>query len=237
MIRLGIYREVFAASDYTLFLTLEERRLVEKVCAKPSAGEIGGLGWELPALKPRDARQPTDPYLLYVGRVDHPKGCGELLEFFRHRPPELADLRLLLVGRVMMETRLDPNVHALGYVEEEEKDQLLEGALALVMPSPYESLSLVLLESWARGIPVIANGRCQALRGQCERSDGGLVYNDLGSFQRAVRALFDDPPLRLLLGLRGRRYVRRVYSWEKAEQCYERALEAVSRENRRLPAA
>ena len=42
------------------------------------------------------------------------------------------------------------------------------------MPSYFESLSMVALEAWALGRPVLANGRCDVLKGQCIRSNAGL---------------------------------------------------------------
>ena len=39
------------------------------------------------------------------------------------------------------------------------------GASALVVPSPYESLSIVLLEAWNRGVPALVNAHCAVLQG------------------------------------------------------------------------
>ena len=50
------------------------------------------------------------------------------------------------------------------------------------MPSYYESLSMVALEAWALGTPVIANARCDVLLGQCLRSNAGLYYADAAEF-------------------------------------------------------
>ena len=52
------------------------------------------------------------------------------------------------------------------------------------MPSYFESLSMVALEAWALGRPVLANGRCDVLKGQCIRSDAGLYYETLRGVRR-----------------------------------------------------
>src|SRR4026208_1244865 len=44
------------------------------------------------------------------------------------------------------------------------------------MPSPFESLSMVLLAAWNHGLPALVNARCKVLRGQVERANGGLYY-------------------------------------------------------------
>ena len=57
------------------------------------------------------------------------------------------------------------------------------------MPSYFESLSMVALEAWALGKPVLANGRCDVLHGQCIRSNGGLYYENFAEFVETLRAI------------------------------------------------
>ena len=64
----------------------------------------------------------------------------------------------------------------------------------LIMPSYFESLSMVALEAWALGRPVLANGRCDVLKGQCIRSNAGLYYETLRGVRRdAVLARVERP--------------------------------------------
>ena len=51
------------------------------------------------------------------------------------------------------------------------------------MPSFFESLSMVALEAWALGRPVLANAKCDVLKGQCIRSNAGLYYDS----ERGIR--------------------------------------------------
>ena len=53
------------------------------------------------------------------------------------------------------------------------RETLLAKARLLVVPSPFESLSMVLLEAWNQGLPALVNGRCRVLKGQVLRADGG----------------------------------------------------------------
>ena len=57
------------------------------------------------------------------------------------------------------------------------------------MPSYYESLSMVALEAWALGRPVLANGKCDVLKGQCLRSNAGLYYETFGEFVGTLEAI------------------------------------------------
>ena len=84
----------------------------------------------------------------------------------------------------------------------------------LVMPSPYESLSVITLEAWKLGVPVLANARCKVLMGQCLRSNGGLFYHGYAEFAEGLRLLLGQPGLAEALGRQGRDYVEREYSWE-----------------------
>ena len=63
------------------------------------------------------------------------------------------------------------------------------------MPSYFESLSMVALEAWALGRPVLANGRCDVLKGQCIRSNAGLYYESYEEFAEALYALESNGPL------------------------------------------
>ena len=84
------------------------------------------------------------------------------------------------------------------------------------MPSRYESLSMIVLEAWALGRPVLANAACAVLEGQCRRSNGGLYYRDYAEFRLMLRRLMSDPALRSEMGARGESYVTANYSWEQA---------------------
>src|SRR6185436_19740486 len=90
----------------------------------------------------------------------------------------------------------------------------------LIMPSYYESLSMVALEAWALGKPVLANGKCEVLRGQCIRSKAGLYYETQAEFVETLRAIADGRNLNAALGRNGREFFQQHYSWPVIEQKY-----------------
>ena len=88
------------------------------------------------------------------------------------------------------------------------REALLTQARALIMPSPFESLSMVLLEAWNHGLPALVNARCKVLRGQVERADGGLYYGNAIEFIAALDYLLDHPDAARQLGQQGLRLRR-----------------------------
>jgi glycosyltransferase involved in cell wall biosynthesis len=235
-IGLGIFREFFRRPRGIVYLTPEEQELVETAAGgtgRPSA--VIGSGLSLPetaAAPDFTARFGLErPYLLYVGRIDRNKGCGALFAYFKRFIDETgADLELVLAGRAAMEIPAHPRIRPLGFISESEKVAALRGALVLVMPSPYESLSVIALEAWKLGLPVLANGRCAPLKGQCLRSNGGLIYQGYEEFEAALELLLGREEVRAALGRQGREYVEREYAWPnvlgKLEDLFARALAA-----------
>jgi glycosyltransferase involved in cell wall biosynthesis len=82
----------------------------------------------------------------------------------------------------------------------------------------------VLLEAWAMGKPVLANGRTPVLREQILRSGGGLFYESYEEFAACLDILVGDRKLRRQLGQQGRRFVEQYYTWNAVEQRLETAL-------------
>jgi glycosyltransferase involved in cell wall biosynthesis len=100
------------------------------------------------------------------------------------------------------------------------------------MPSELESLSMVTLEAWALSKPVLANGKCDVLRGQCLRSNAGLWFDDYYEFKESLALLEASPELRERLGANGRRFYHQHYRWEVIEGKYNRLLSLLQDEDR-----
>ena len=107
----------------------------------------------------------------------------------------------------------------------------------LIMPSYFESLSMVALEAWALGRPVLANGRCDVLKGQCIRSAAGLYYERYEEFAETLYALESNGPLHARLGRNGRTISTQHYSWPVIERKYLDMFDRLKREERLRGAA
>jgi glycosyltransferase involved in cell wall biosynthesis len=159
---------------------------------------------------------------LYGGRIDPGKGCEELIEYFSSYVQEGGDASLVLMGVKLMPLPEEPFIHFAGRLPDNERLQALEAATVVVVPSPYESLSLLALEAFAMGTPVLANARSEVLVDHCQKSNAGLYYADRDEFVEAMRLLVADHRLRAAMGRNGRAYVRKNYRWDVILAKYEK---------------
>jgi glycosyltransferase involved in cell wall biosynthesis len=162
------------------------------------------------------------PFALYGGRIDPGKGCEELIEYFSSYVQEAGDATLVLMGVKLMPLPEEPFIRFAGRLSDQERLLALEAATVVVVPSPYESLSLLALEAFAVGTPVFANARSEVLVDHCIKSNAGLYYGDRDEFTEGLKLLVSDGRLRAALGANGRDYVRKNYRWDVILAKYEK---------------
>lgn len=167
------------------------------------------------------------PFLLYGGRIDAGKGCEELLEYFTSYKEQGGDAALVLMGVKLMQIPEVPWVRFAGLLSERERLQALEAATIVVVPSPFESLSLLALEAMAVGTPILCNGRSEVLVEHCLESDAGLFYTDRDEFIECASLLLADERLRRSMGRNGKEYIKRNYRWDVILAKYDRLIGAV----------
>jgi len=166
-------------------------------------------------------------FLLYGGRIDPGKGCEELLEYFTSYKEQSGDADLVLMGVKLMQLPEVPWVKFAGLLSERERLEALEAATIVVVPSPFESLSLLALEAMAVGTPVLCNGHSDVLVEHCRKSNAGLWYNNRDEFIESAKLLLADDRLRRSMGRNGKEYVKREYRWEAILAKYDKLIGAV----------
>jgi glycosyltransferase involved in cell wall biosynthesis len=229
-IHLEIMKPLLRAPRGIVYLTPEEQALVEDASGNASLPSVViGSGLNLPERDPAlDFRRKHGlerPFVLYLGRVDRNKGALALFAYFKKFLEETgADVDLVLAGKSVVPIPDHPRIRHIGFIGEAEKVAALGQCRLLVMPSPFESLSIVVLEAWKLGVPVLANARCKVLAGQCLRSNGGLFYHGYAEFAEGLRLLLDKDDLAASLGRQGQAYVEREYSWETIDAKLESLL-------------
>jgi glycosyltransferase involved in cell wall biosynthesis len=230
LIRVDVLAQFFALPRGFLFLTPEEEVLIGNLALREIPRAVIGCGLDRPVAADRRALASLgieNDYILYLGRIDPNKGCATLLRHFRRYEDAHPRVQLVLAGPANMPLPVHPSIRHLGYVDEPTRDALLAHARVLVVPSPYESLSMVLLEAWNYGVPALVNGRCLVLKGQAIRADGGLYYRDGHEFAAGLEYMLGQPDVARKLGAQGRAYVEREYRWPVVMEKIEALLTKV----------
>ncbi len=220
-----MWEKFFSLPNELIFNTTFERDFLHRRFPNLQLrGPVIGVGIDPPAnpANPEAFRSRyglKDPFLLYVGRIDESKGCHWLLEnFIRACTAKTIKTKLVLIGNAVMPIPFHDDVIHLGFVDEQEKWSAVAACDWLVMPSPHESLSMVLLEAWASGRPAIVTAGADVLVGQCRRAHGGLWYRNWEEFEAILR--ITDEQAKATLGRQGQNYVTTHYSWARVEQDY-----------------
>jgi glycosyltransferase involved in cell wall biosynthesis len=234
-IGLSIFPPLFRSVRALMFNSFEERAMIQHVSGGPLCGPVVGVGSSLPARpEPERFRQRhgvTGPFAIYVGRIDENKGCTELFDYFQRFARSMpGHLTLVLAGKSILPVPDHPRIRHLGFLSDEDKFDAMAAADLLVMPSYYESLSMVTLEAWGLGRPVLANARCDVLKGQCLRSNAGLFYESYAEFSEALHAMTSSPSLSRALGANGRAYFGQHYAWPVIERKYLQTFDELARD-------
>jgi glycosyltransferase involved in cell wall biosynthesis len=225
----AMWDNVFSLPVAFIFNTAAERKFLQRRFSTHALpGPVAGIGIEPP--KNIDSEgfgaryHLTSPFLLYVGRIDESKGCATMFDYFiRWRQSSDTPCKLVLLGKEIMPVPFHDDIIHLGFVSEEEKWAAMKGCTWLLMPSPHESLSMVLLEAWSVGRPALVNAQCDVLTAHCRESNGGLWYRDFDEWNATLSIV--DSEIRDTLGRQGKAYVRECYSWDRVEGSYLRTVD------------
>jgi glycosyltransferase involved in cell wall biosynthesis len=233
-LRLAVFDAVWRAPRVIVYNTPEELELLEARFGRDARPRFGIGLWV-------DDPPPSEPerfrvrygiegrYLLVLGRVEPAKGAALAIDRYRELRTRRDDVSLVLVGRRHMELPELEGLVATGFVDDQTKHDAIAGADVVLVPSPYESLSLSALEAWSHGRPTLANGASTVLVGQSRRSGGGLWFADEAEFHATLALLLDTPPLAETLGLQGRRFVRGLRGAQAVRAAWLEALGSAAR--------
>jgi glycosyltransferase involved in cell wall biosynthesis len=231
-LRVPYFQNLFRMPDAFLFFTPEERQIVREKFRIEPQGRISGIGIDI-------APQTSSPirfrerfglgesrYLVYVGRLDPMKGVGELCRFFLESRSRIGhDLKLVLVGDALVDLPKSDDIIVTGYLEPEDKQAAIAGAMVLVQPSYFESFSIVLCEAWVQKKPALVQGQSAVLRGQAMRSGGAIPYEGWAEFDCALGMLLEDANLAQQIGENGYRYVVEKYDWRQVMKEFTASVE------------
>jgi glycosyltransferase involved in cell wall biosynthesis len=163
------------------------------------------------------------PYVLFLGRLHHKKGCDHLLEAFgvlcaAGQPgPHLVlagpdgGVRRSLEQRVVR-LGLSGRVHFPGALYGRLKWSALAGASCFCLPSRQEGFSMAVLEALASGVPTVVSHECNFPE-VSSAGAGRVVALDAAAIAAALAELLADDAERARIRELARRFVFERYDW------------------------
>ncbi|MGH7320758.1 MAG: glycosyltransferase family 4 protein [Candidatus Rokuibacteriota bacterium] len=217
---LDVVRVMFESCRGFIFNSQPEAELAMRLYGltnQPSG--VVGLGFDPPC--PTDPvgfrrRHELDgPVLLYLGRKEIGKNVPLLIEYVsRYRKSRGQSVTLVLAGDGPVTAPPGTEgIRDVGYLDGQEKANAYAAATVVCQPSVNESFSIVLMEAWLAGVPVLVHARCAATTHHLSRANGGLAFADYFEFSEALTLLLENAALRSELGAQGRAYVQTEYAW------------------------
>jgi glycosyltransferase involved in cell wall biosynthesis len=229
--RLPVLRRMFESAQGILCNSTAEKLLVDEIFAlDPSRSAVVG--------GPIDCDLDSDPerfrkkygienFFLYAGRTDKGKGAELLVEYYgRYLDETRGTAKLLFIGggEIAIPQRHRSAILKLGFLPVQDKYDAFGAAVALCVPSTMESFSIVTMESWLAGRPVIVNAACPVTTDLCLKSNGGLYFANYEEFREILTLLASDTKLAMGLGSQGRQYVLSNYHPSAVAARYVSAL-------------
>ncbi|WP_367343457.1 glycosyltransferase family 4 protein [Methanomethylovorans sp.] len=231
---MDIFKNMFKSVKAVIYNSEPEKELANRIYDIKGHQIVMGAGIDTDisynAQRFRDKYDIQKEFILYAGRRDPGKNVSLLLEYFaRYKEACDGDLKLVLIGKGEISV---PKGHMhdiidLGFVPIEDKFNAYAAATVFCMPSLYESFSIVIMEAWLCGTPVLVHADCAVTKDHCIKSNGGLYFSNYDEFEGCLNYLLTDPAKRNLIAKNGKEYVIRNYSWEMVIRRYKELLDVV----------
>jgi starch synthase len=187
---------------------------------------------------------PTEPYVLFVGRITRQKGVTHLVEAIAHLPaetqvvlcagaPDTPEIAAEMREKVEAARATHPNVVWIEkMVTKPEAIELYSNCAVFCCPSVYEPFGIINLEAMACRAPVVASATGGILEVVVDEETGYLVPfeqdpvttfpSNAPQFARdlaaKIAALLDDPAKAKRFGEAGRRRVEETFAWSAIAQ-------------------
>lgn len=159
----------------------------------------------------------SEPFIIYAGRKDAGKNVHTLVKYFsEYRKRRVTDLKLVLIGGGEMQIPADVRDHVidLGFVDRQDKYDAIAASEFLCQPSKNESFSLVIMESWLCGRPVLVHEKCAVTANFARESEGGLYFNDYFEFEGCTDFFLSKKDTAAQMGRNGCAYVKKNFDWD-----------------------
>jgi D-inositol-3-phosphate glycosyltransferase len=246
--RLEVEREIAHRADRVICASEDEMEMLARLYAVPPAAvAVVPCGVDLDTFRPMNKVEvrrrlglPSEPVVLFVGRIEPLKGIDILLRAAAQLGEDI-HFCLVIVGgdetvqrekreleRLAAELGIAGRVTFLAAVDHDMLPLFYNAADVCVVPSYYESFGLVALEAMACGTPVVAS-RVGGLQGTVRDSETGYLipWRCPEPFAERLELLLENEELQRNLG-QSARAVAEGYAWpyiaEQVEAVYDELL-------------
>jgi glycosyltransferase involved in cell wall biosynthesis len=131
--------------------------------------------------------------------------------------------------------KLNDAVLFLGAITEEELNRLYEGAAVYVYPAPEEDFGMGVIESMAKGVPVVAWNQAGPTVTVGPGTGHLAEPLEVGDYAAGITSLLDDPAANQATGERAVEWARR-FDWERHLDTVERSILEVARSHEQVAA-
>ena len=142
--------------------------------------------------------------------------------------PGPATSHTAVLKSLVSELRLNDAVLFLGPITEEELQRLYEGAAVYVYPAPEEDFGMGVIESMAKGVPVVAWNQAGPTVTVGPGTGHLAEPLEVGDYAAGISALLDDAAANQATGERAFEWARR-FDWERHIDTLERTVLEVAR--------
>ena len=192
-------------------------------------------GWiDAGAVKRRYGIGPTDPTVLFMGRLSVQKGPDLLVEAMPHLLRHYPSTKFILAGEGHLRGDLERRTRELGVahavrwfgrLSASEQSEIFRASDVVCVPSRNEPFGIIVLEAWAAGKPVVAS----QIGGPGEliwhTVNGLKIYPNPDSIGWGLGTVFKDWEWARRMGRYGRTDAEAHFSWnriaEQTERCYQ----------------
>ncbi|MCK4250663.1 glycosyltransferase family 4 protein, partial [candidate division WOR-3 bacterium] len=229
---MSIYKDMFENAAGTIFLSEPEKELANKLFNLSAKQMVSGGGIEtdiaFDSKRFREKYSITDKFILYAGRRELGKNVPLLIDYFcKYKENNDRNLKLILIGSGVVEIprKYKTEIIDLGFIPKQDKYDAYAAATILCQPSVNESFSIVIMESWLCGTPVLVHADCAVTKYHCIQSNGGLYFSNYEAFEECIKFYIANPELSNKMAENGKTYVKDNYNWDKIVDMYKAFFE------------
>jgi glycogen(starch) synthase len=171
------------------------------------------------------------PRLLCLGRLVRQKGFDLALAAFASIIERFSEVRIVIAGdgpersqleRQIAEWHLEGKVELLGWVAPDNVPALLNTATMVLMPSRWEGLPSVALQTAMMARPIVATPVGGLSEVIVHQQTGLLVPpEDHAELASAIAFLLEHPAAAVQMGQNARERVQEVFGWQRCVDAYD----------------